>query len=453
MTGLVLLILVAGLEVILAITGRGKEKEKRTWLKNRLLVRILELVIVVAAMLLVRQNWRLVPVLGFVAILGLIALVRWLLGRRKEGVRKKAGPAVASCILSIVFIGLLLVPAILFTGYSGLPVSGQHPIAQASAILVDGARTDPFEQDGSCREVPVYFYFPADAADGEQFPLVVFSHGAFGYYQSNTSTYMELASNGYVVVALDHPHHAFFTRDTDGRLVLFDQDFFRTASTLGDPNDDAERYFAIFRDWMDLRTGDMNFVLDSLEAAGSSASLDDSWFLSGSDADTVLSVLKMTDLTKIGLMGHSMGGATAVQLGRERSDISAVIDLDGTMLGEYLGVENGRMTVSEEPYALPVLEFNNWESYNERKEYLAQGYRYPNDELISHAEDGYSVTVRDTLHMDYTDLPLFSPTLGKLFGSGERDSAETMSVVNSLVLDFFNHYLKGEGAFSAQEIY
>ncbi|MBQ5851909.1 MAG: hypothetical protein IIW54_14020, partial [Lachnospiraceae bacterium] len=33
----------------------------------------------------------------------------------------------------------------------------------------------------------------------DDFPLVVFSHGAFGYYESNTSTYMELASNGYVV--------------------------------------------------------------------------------------------------------------------------------------------------------------------------------------------------------------------------------------------------------------
>lgn len=45
----------------------------------------------------------------------------------------------------------------------------------------------------------------------------------------------------------------------------------------------------------------------------------------------------MVDEDKIGLMGHSMGGASSVQLGRERDDIDAVIDLEGTMAGEYVG--------------------------------------------------------------------------------------------------------------------
>lgn len=453
MTGLVLFVLLAGLEILLALKGRGKEKEKKTWLKNRLLVRAAELVLVLVGLLLVKQSWRLTPALVFLALLALIALVKWLAGRKKEGVRKKTGAVVASCVLSILLIGLLLVPAFLFTGYSGLPVSGRHPVRQASAILVDSSRTDPFEQDGSFREVPVHFYCPADGAEGERFPLVVFSHGAFGYYESNSSTYLELASNGYVVAALDHPHHAFFTQDTDGRLVLFDQDFFRAAITTGDPNDDAERNLAMFRSWMELRTGDMNFVVDTLEAAGGSGELDGAWFLTEKDSDAIRSILEMTDFTRIGLMGHSMGGATAVALGRERDDISAVIDLDGTMLGEYLGVEDGKLTVNEEPYPLPVLDFDNWESYNDRKEYLAQDYCYPNNVLRQNSGEVYSVTIRDTRHMDFTDLPLFSPFLGKLLGSGERDTAETMTIVNGLVLDFFNTTLKGEGAFAAKEIY
>ena len=453
MTGLVLFVLLAGLEILLALKGRGEEKEKKTWLKNRLLVRAAELVLVLAGLLLVKQSWRLAPALVFLALLALIALVKWLAGRKKEGVRKKTGAVVASCVLSILLIGLLLVPAFLFTGYSGLPVSGRHPVRQASAILVDSSRTDPFEQDGSFREVPVHFYFPADGAEGERFPLVVFSHGAFGYYESNSSTYLELASNGYVVVALDHPHHAFFTQDTDGRLVLFDQDFFRAAITTGDANDDAERNLAMFRSWMELRTGDMNFVVDTLEAAGGSGELDGAWFLTEKDPEAIRSVLGMTDFTRIGLMGHSMGGATSVALGRERDDISAVIDLDGTMLGEYLGVEDGKLTVNEEPYPLPVLDFDNWESYNDRKEYLAQDYCYPNNVLRQNSGEVYSVTIRDTRHMDFTDLPLFSPFLGKLLGSGERDTAETMTIVNGLVLDFFNTTLKGEGAFAAKEIY
>ena len=451
--GLMLFVLLSALEIVLAFVGRGKEKRKKVWLKNRLFVRAAELVIVLAALLLpYGQKWRLVPALGFLVILGIIALLKWLRGRRKADGEKKTGSFVANCVLSVLLFALLLLPAFVFTGYNGLPVSGQYQVGEASAIVVDGSRTDPFEQDGSFREVPVHFYYPADAAKGEQFPLVVFSHGAFGYYQSNTSTYMELASNGYVVAALDHPHHAFFTQDTDGRSVTVDMDFLNTAMNLNDETDVQEQY-ALYTNWMALRTADMNCVVDTLKAAGASGTLDEAWFLPENNADTILSVLKMTDMTKIGLMGHSMGGATAVQLGRERSDISAVIDIDGTMLGEYLGVENGEFVLCEEPYSVPVLEFNNWESYNDRKEYLEQGSRYPNDELIRNASESYSVTIRDTLHMDYTDLPLLSPFLGKMLGSGERGCEETMTIVNGLVLDFFNHTLKGEGAFSVQEIY
>ena len=453
--GLILFLLLSAMEIVLAVKGRGRENEKKVWLKNRLFVRLAEIVTVLAALLLpFGQKWRLVPLLGAQVLLGIAALLRWLSGRRRETVSKKTGSAVANAVFSILFIALLLIPAFVFTGYKGLPVSGPHPVAESSAILIDRSRTDPFEQDGSFREVPVHFYYPADAAEGETFPLVVFSHGAFGYYQSNTSTYMELAANGYVVAALDHPHHAFFTKDSAGQTVLVDQDFFRTAmGANGDPNDNAEANLAIFREWMALRTADMNFAVDTLEAAGRSGALDSAWFLPGGGEAAILSALKCSDLTKIGLMGHSMGGATAVQLGRERGDISAVIDLDGTMLGEYTGAENGKLSIREEAYPLPVLEFNNWETYNDRREYLTRGGRYPNDELIRSAAEGYAVTIRDTRHMDYTDLPLLSPFLGKLLGSGERGCRETMTIVNGLVLDFFDHTLKGEGAFSVQEIY
>ena len=453
--GLVLFVVLSALEVTLAVIGRGKEKEKKVWLKNRLFVRAAEVAIVLIALLLpYGQKWRLIPLTGFLAVLGIIALLRWLGGRRKDNVKKKTGSAIINCIFSILFISLLLVPAFLFTGYKGLPVSGQYPIAQTSVIVIDSSRTDPFEQDGSLREVPVHFYYPAEMEKGEQFPLIVFSHGAFGYYESNTSTYMELASNGYVVAALDHPHHAFFTQDTAGKMVLVDQGFFQTATTLNNSNsyDNPEECYPIYREWMDLRTADMNCVLDALKAAGESGKLNDTLFLPENNAETILSVLKMIDMTKIGLIGHSMGGATSVQVGRERDDISAVIDLDGTMLGEYLGVENGDYVINAEPYTVPLLEFANWEQYNERKEYPSLGYVYPNEVLLSHGKECCYVTVRDTLHMDFTDLPLLSPTLGNMFGSGVRDNAETMTIVNGLVRDFFNAYLKGDGAFSAQEI-
>ena len=40
-----------------------------------------------------------------------------------------------------------------------------------------------------------------------------------------------------------------------------------------------------------------------------------------------------------------------------------------------------------------------------------------------------------------------------MLGSGERDTKETMTTVNALVLQFFNCYLKGEGVFTVNDTY
>ena len=461
--GLILFVLLAGLEIWLAVRTCSKEKSTKAYRRNRLMVRGIQAAVVVIALLLpLGQRWRMVPVLIFLAVMTAAAGLLLYLGQKKEedGIRKP-WLTVVFCLLNVLVMTILLIPGFVFTGYKGLPVSGNYQVREASAILSDSSRTDPFEADGSFREVPVHFYWPeGEDADTEKYPLVVFSHGAFGYYQSNTSTYMELASNGYTVAALDHPHHAFFTEDTDGQMVLVDQDFLNTAlelSNSGIGEADAAKQLEIYRDWMSLRTADICFVLDELKNAGTSGVLDESWFLTGDDEETILRIIGQTDLSRIGLMGHSMGGASSVAVSRMRDDITAVIDIDGTMLGEYTGTADGRLTVSEEPYEIPILEFVNWDTWSEMEIFLEQyreeGGRYPNDELMRHASAGFSTTIRDTKHMDFTDLPLLSPFLGNMLGSGERDNAETMTIVNSLVLQFFDCYLKGGDAFTVQESY
>lgn len=414
-------------------------------------------IVIIAFFYPAAQKWRLVPILCCLMVLLLIAVSAVLIKRKKSDGEKTIAGTVVPGICSIVLTGVFLVPAFIFTGYSGLPVTGKYEVQQTSAILVDRSRTDPFEQDGSFREVPVYIYYPETTGDvSDSFPLVVFSHGAFGYYQSNTSTYMELASNGYVVVSLDHPHHSLFTKDTAGKMILVDQGFLQSVMEVGnstDPNASAEEKLSLYQEWMDLRTADIGFVLDTIETAKAAGEMSDVWFLSEESRNTILSVLDKTDLQSVGLMGHSMGGAASAALGRERDDVSAVIDLDGTMLAEYAGVADGQFVISDQPYELPILEFVNWETRNQLMEYLSDEEDYPNTKVMKYAGTGFSVVFRDTKHMDFTDLPLLSPVIGKMLGSGERDKKETMMIVNSIVLEFFDCYLKGESGFSVQEIY
>ena len=454
--GMILFFILVGLEAVLAVRTLIRGGLKRVYRRDRLIIHLLQAAAAVIFLLLpYGQRWRFLPVLAFLVLLLVIAVIALLIRRNQDDGRKSPVITIIGCIFCILLLVLFMIPAFVFTGYKGLPVSGGYQIGQSAAILIDKSRTDPFEPDGSFREVPVHFYYPKNAADGEKFPLVIFSHGAFGYYQSNTSTYMELASNGYVVAALDHHYHAFFTEDTNGRLITVDPSFSNAALHLNESVGEEEQ-LDLYRDWMALRTADMGFALDEIKSAVSGGP-GDSWFVSDKDLEQVRACLAMTDTQKIGLMGHSMGGATSVALGRNRDDITAVIDIDGTMLSEYTGVENGKFKVNTETYAVPVLEFINWETYNDLadyiEEYRAEGGMYPNDELMRHAVTGFSTTIRDTKHMDFTDLPLLSPVLADMLGSGSRDKAETMTIVNSLVLQFFDCYLKGEGTFGVQDNY
>ena len=279
--GLVLFLLMAALEISLVVYSCNKAAERKVWRKNRLFVRIAETVIAVSAILLpFGQRWRLFPVLGLLVILTLIPVILILAKRGREEKEKKKAGIIGSCIMSIFLIGFSLVPAMIFTGYKGLPTSGEYPVRETSAILVDHSRTDPFEQDGSFREVPVHFYYPKTAEDNtERFPLVIFSHGAFGYYESNASTYLELASHGYVVVSIEHPYHSFFTQDTDGKTVIVDSGFMNSVMNA---DQTEEEIFAASQEWMSLRVADMDFAVDEL-IKGADNDIENYWF---SDEDS-----------------------------------------------------------------------------------------------------------------------------------------------------------------------
>lgn len=89
---------------------------------------------------------------------------------------------------------------------------------------------------------------------------------------------------------------------------------------------DDETVYKLEKKWMKVRTEDMNFVLDTI--------------IKNAKDDDSDKVYQLIDTDKIGLFGHSLGGAASAQLGRERSDIDAVINLDGDLLGIRLDKKN-----------------------------------------------------------------------------------------------------------------
>ncbi|MDO4333679.1 MAG: hypothetical protein Q4C58_13475 [Eubacteriales bacterium] len=455
--GFVLLGVFTAIEIALLVITFTKRQEKADWLQNRVICRAAETAVFVLALLLPQVSWDFRFRLCFFILLirAILALVIWLLRKKKTSGKKSKPGAALSAFGGILILALSLVPAFLFTGYEGLETTGVYGVKQVRAILVDESRKESFETDGSKREVPVYFYYPdAENAGENVFPLVIFSHGAFGYYQSNTSTYMELASNGYVVISLDHPYHSFFTRDTDGKLITVNPDFLQEVMAANEESATEEEIFALSRKWLSIRTADINFVLDSVKNAKAEESCPAEWFIESEETGNEISkALAMADIAHIGLMGHSMGGAASVSVGRERDDIGAVIDLDGTMLGEQLSYEDGVYQYNDAAYPAPLLAIDNEEHYQYYREDAEKEELYVNQAVLENTVAGEHTYFVGSGHMNFTDLPLFSPILASLLGTGTVDETECVRTMNEIILQYYNFWLKGEGEINIKESY
>ena len=444
--GIFLLICFIVFEMALMISSFTRFSEKKQWLVARCVFRAGELAVFLFVMLLPNVTFDFKYKLCFILLIIRLAgaFVMYLIRRKAAtGKRSKAG-AVFGAVGSIVILAVSLVPSFIFAEYAGLETSGAYEVAQAKAILIDKDRVETFETDGSNREIPMHFYYPkTNEIAQSSCPVVLFSHGAFGYYQSNTSTYMELASNGYVVISLDHPYHSFFTEDTDGKLITVDPAFFQEAMYVNDNNVPEKDIHDLAHKWLALRTADIDCVLDSVEAAKQSGTVNDAWFIENEEEKSAIeSVLAMADVEKIGLMGHSLGGAASVSVGRYRDDVDAVIDLDGTMLGEQIGFEDGKYQYEEEPYPVPLFALDSESHYEQGQKY---GTLYVNQYVLEHALDAKHEYIAGAAHMNFTDLPLFAPPLASALGTGTVDATECMEAVNAMVLEYMNCYLTGSG--------
>lgn len=368
------------------------------------------------------------------------ALGTWALIRKKaETSDYKAIPVILRAIGTLLLVFVVTIPALIFPQNKLPPMTGQHPVATVNYTYIDESRIETFTNTGENREVNVECWYPKDG--GGPYPLVVFSHGAFGIKISNTSTFMELASNGYVVCSIDHPYHSLFTIDAEGNRTMVDQAFLQEVTGLNNGKYDEGTGFELHQKWMNVRIADIGFVLDTILAKTKDNS-------SGT-------VYQMIDPGKIGLMGHSLGGESSAQVARERNDISAVVNLDSNLHGEYLDYVNGRYVMNDKVYPVPILNV-----LTDTTEQLIAAVPDANTVVaVKHvdatAPDAYEVHLPGTDHMSVTDLPLISPFLVSMInasvprgGGQEVDPYATIEKMNDIVLSFFNAYLKGEGAFT-----
>ena len=422
MLGFIILFIVLGIELGFMIYCLKTKSEQKT-VKH--IIRLCEFAIfsILVIFRVVQLNFRwymLFAILLVQAIIGIVVLIKKPESKKPFKMKRAIFSGINRCMLMIFAI----IPAVLFPQFKDIVATGSYPVATESYTLTDINRIEKYSDEGNNRKITIQFWYPETKLANEKYPLVIFSHGAFGFRGSNYSTFMELASNGYVVCSIDHTYQSFFSKQTDEEMVLVNNEFINDAIAVQNDDYDDEKIYTLTHEWLKLRSDDINFVLETILENRIE------------NADYVYNII---DTEKIGLTGHSLGGATAAELGRKRDDIDAVIVIDGTMIGEEIDFIDRKSVLNSEAYPTPILNIFNDEHYNEA---LLNSSNYANMVASGNAVDSHNVVFKESGHLNFTDLPLFSPFLAQILGTGNIDRLYCIETMNSVILEYFDYYLK-----------
>lgn len=222
---------------------------------------------------------------------------------------------------------------------------GEHRVGVRQVLLTDPARRDPHA--ATARPIQIRIWYPADTVTGPtrpymasavaaawrstlpaaagfetmvttnsendaglsaaqpRWPVLLFSHGRSFPAENYQILLEQLASDGWVVVAISHPYEEAATQLPDGRVLPFQGPTWEHDSLMGQ----------VLQGVVDELVQDAKVVLDWLAGRDSSA------------ADPFRGRLALE--RGVGYAGHSLGGAAAVWTMQRDPRVAAVASWEG----------------------------------------------------------------------------------------------------------------------------
>jgi predicted dienelactone hydrolase len=277
----------------------------------------------------------------------------------------------------------------------------------------------------------------------ERFPILIFNHGYECYPAQNTALNERLASHGYIVISLGHPHDAADFRLSDGTLVS-------TSHPAGnDPEFAAHRKTLQSPTTHDARTA----ALKGYAEAQSRDRIGASWVAWRDDLtfttlavvakklpSPVLPVLATGDTKRLAFIGMSFGGATAASACNLVEQCRAAINLDGGNYDPALfnaSVNRPLLLLMSDWVHLPL------PNRPSDPDFAPNDYAYEPWAKAGLDPNVVRLRLDGIRHMGFTDLILLmnGPEHEARFGTIEPRVA--VAAIGDASLAFLDEYLKG----------
>jgi dienelactone hydrolase len=259
------------------------------------------------------------------------------------------------------------------------------------------------------------------SSEQAMYPVVILRAGGGALSSDYTTLAEDLASHGYVVVSFDAPYRTVITAFRDGRVAI------RAAGGDFDgmPSSSTTQHLAT--QLMNVWIADLKFVLDQLQELNVN--------------DPTGRFKGRFDMRKVGVAGHSLGGATAAQFCHDDPRCAAGIDIDGMPFGDV--IQNGL----HQPFFF-LMSDHSKESGSE-----PQTVERNIESIYDHVPEGkrWGMTLTGANHFTFSDQmftksPILMFFLRRAGVMGSLEKRRGLAITSACVHTFFDVYLKGAPA-------